>query len=273
LDLSRHKRTFIAFFLSLLPLVARGQAQEEPGIDLSAPRRAETPLPPPPAGTKPVARDASGQDLGPVAPGENDVALADRVKAVQRKGFIKRGRLELGLSLPGSINDAFYEKVGVGGKLAYHFGESFALAARGAYYAQIRSSHVREGNQAFESQLVNSQLLGQAMLDGIWSPVYGKIAWLGSRIVTFDMYLLAGLGGVWSATSIAPRGEGPHIAADLGTGLRFYPANWLALEGGVIATFYPDQAVTSVPSTMQKAIMAQVGVSIFFPTSFRYVYP
>ena len=218
-------------------------------------------------------RDTTAKELGPVAPGESDVALADRVKAVQRKGFLERGRLELGLSLPGSINDAFYEKVGVGGKLAYHFADSFALAARGAYYSQIRSSHVREGKQAFSSQLLNSQLHGQAMLDGVWSPVYGKIAWLGSRIVTFDMYLLAGFGAAWSATSLAPRNEGPHIAADLGLGLRFYPAAWLALEGGVIATFYPDQPVTSVPSTMQKAIMAQVGVSIFFPTTFRYVYP
>jgi outer membrane beta-barrel protein len=273
LDLFRHTSTFIGLFISVVPLAALGGTAEQPGIDLTVPAHPETPLPPPPAGTKPVAREAREGELGPVSPGESDVALEDRVKAVQRKGFIKRGRLELGLSLPGSINDAFYEKVGGGGKLAYHFAESFALAVRGAYYDQIRTSHVREGNEAFDSQLVNSQLLGQAMLDGIWSPVYGKIAWLGSSIVTFDMYLLAGFGAAWSATSIAPRSEGPHIAADLGLGLRFYPAEWLALEGGVIATFYPDQAVTSVPSTMQKAIMAQVGVSVFFPTTFRYVYP
>ena len=218
-------------------------------------------------------RTAPDATTAPLAPGEADVAFADRVKAVQRKGFLKRHRFEIGLDLPASLNDPFYEKVGVGGRIAYNFEDSFAVALRGAYYWSIRTDAVREGNLAFESQLLNSRIYGQAMVDGVWSPVYGKVAWLGSQIVHFDMYLLAGLGAVWSSTSLAPRSEGPHVATDVGLGIRFYPRSWLALDAGVIGTLYPDQPSQSVPSTIQKVIAGHVGVTFFFPTHFEYVYP
>jgi outer membrane beta-barrel protein len=248
--------------------------QEEPGIDLSTPppsanRSEDVPLPPPPPGTT----RARKEDASPLAPGENDVALGDRVKAVQRKGFLKRHRFELGLSLPGTVNDAFYSKVGVGAKLAYNLDDSFALQVRGATFTPLRSSHVREGQLAFQSQLLVSQVNKLAMLDGVWSPVYGKVALLGSKIIHFDLYLLAGLGAVWSATSDAPRSEGPHIATDLGGGIRFYPKDWLAIDGGLVATLYPDQPLKSVPSTLQKVVTAQIGLTVFFPFTFEYVHP
>ncbi len=276
----------MTLLLLLAPLAALSQAQEEPGLDLSEPPPSQTrpekaPLPPPPPGAKPgdagSAKPATPREEAPLAPGERDVALGDRVKAVQLKGFLKRRRLELGLNFPGTVNDAFYEKLGVGGKLAYNFEDSFALAVRGSYFWQIRSAHVREGQAAFSSQILTSRVNGQAMLDGIWSPVYGKVAWLGSQIVHFDMYLLAGLGSVWSATSSTPRGGpfpgGGHAAAEVGGGIRFYPNSWLALDAGVIGTLYPDQPIASAPSTVQKLIVAQLGFAVFFPFSFEYAHP
>ncbi len=208
-----------------------------------------------------------------MAQGEADVALADRVKAVQRKGFLKRNRFELGLDLPVSINDPFYEKLGAGGHIGYNLEDSFAVTLRGAYYWPLRTNAVRQGQLAFGSLILNSAVQGQLMLDGVWSPVYGKVAWLGANIVPFDVYLLAGLGAVWSATSFAPRSEGPHVATDIGAGLRFYPKSWLALDGGLVATLYADQPSTSAPSTIQKIIAARIGVTIFFPFTFEYVYP
>ena len=259
---------------------ALAQTQDEPGLDLTQPPPAEKrPAQPPSSrgegsagGQRPRDRDAAqGPPLA--SPGESDVALGDRVKAVQRKGFLKRHRFELGVDFPGTINDAFFEKLGIGGKLAYNFADSFALEARGAYYFQLRSSHVREGQIAFSSQLLTSQIYGQAMLDGVWSPVYGKVSWLGSSIVHFDLYLLAGVGAVWSATSLAPRSEGPHVATDLGGGIRFYPKDWLSLDAGLVATLYPDQPATSAPSTLQNVVSARIGFTFFFPTHFDYVYP
>jgi outer membrane beta-barrel protein len=268
--------------LAALPWAAV-HGQELPGLDLS--EEPETPEPsarPEPGldlseedDDAPPAADASaplGPGLGaPV--GERDAALADRVKAVQRRGFLKRNRLELGATLPVTVNDAFYQKVGASGRVAYHFRESFALMLRGGWYWPIRTERIREGKIAFSSQLLSSQIDGQIMADAMWSPIYGKVAWLGERIIHFDMFFLAGFGAVWSATSGAPRDLGPHLAADAGTGLRFYPADWLALEAGVGATFYPDQPVVSAPSTMQRVITATIGASIFYPFRFEYARP
>jgi len=86
-----------------------------PGIDLSEPGKTpETPpekaLPRPSQQAAPAERKAAGEaGAAPVlgAPGERDAALADRVKAVQRKGFLKRGRLQVGLELPATLKDAF----------------------------------------------------------------------------------------------------------------------------------------------------------------------
>jgi outer membrane beta-barrel protein len=243
------------------PRADAAPGEDEPGLDL-----AEEPPPP-------EARAERGppQLLG--SPGERDAALGDRVKAVQRKGFLKRGRWELGATMPATVNDAFYQKVGGGLRLAYHLHDNFALRLRGDRFWQVRTDRVREGKIAFSSQLLASQLERQVLLDGVWSPVYGKISWFSSRIVHFDVFLLAGFGLAWSATSKAPRNLGPHVATDFGGGLRFYPTDWLALEGGLTATFYPDQPAANVPSTMQKVVAASFGFSIFYPFGFEYRHP
>jgi outer membrane beta-barrel protein len=296
-------RKTIAILLVALPMVGAPQGLE--GLDLSAPRRKAqpAPLPPPsdadeelpplpsepsePAAPKPAARpaepvNATGGQADLLALPEGDVALGDRVKAVQRKGFLKRHRFEITPLFAATVNDAFYQKVGGGLRAAFNLQDSFAIAARGVIYdfdaagirlQPVRTDNVREGKVAFQSQLLTSQISKLAMVDGIWSPVYGKAAWLDRSIVHFDLYLAAGFGAVWSATSKAPRDEGPHIAADLGAGVRFYPREWMAFEAGMMLTLYPDQPILTVPGTVQKVLAANVGVSFFFPWRFEYVYP
>jgi outer membrane beta-barrel protein len=171
------------------------------------------------------------------------------------------------------VNDAFYQKTGGGLRLAYSLQDAFAVAVRGSYFWPYRTDNVLEGKVALSSQLLTSQLYGQAMVDGVWSPVYGKASFLADAIVHFDLFLAAGFGAVWSATSLKPRNEGPHPAAEVGGGVRFYPREWLAFELGLMATFYPDQPVTSVPATIQSVVVGNVGISFFLPTSFEYVYP
>ncbi len=255
-------------------------AQESQGLDLSAPAKPEERKPEPEPAEKAAAEPARTPGPSKASPGatgtlfgERDVALGDRVKAVQRKGFLKRGRFEVAPILSLSVNDAFYQKVGGGLRLAYSLQDSFAIAVRGSYYTPFRTDNVRAGKLAFQSQLLTSQLYSQAMMDGVWSPIYGKAAFLGDSIIHFDLFLSAGFGAVWSATSDPPRNEGPHPAAEIGGGVRFYPKEWMAFELGLMATFYPDQPIVSVPATIQKVFVANVGVSFFFPTTFEYVYP
>ena len=287
------KPTALLAVLAMTALPCAGRAQEM-GLDLSKPApKPEEAKPAPPAEPPP---DAPGLDLSkpaekpaakapeqapekaakkaPPPPAlTQDVALGDKVKAVQKKGFLKKGRFEIAPTFALTVNDAFYQKFGGGLRLAYSLGDTFALAVRGTYYTPYRTENVRDGKLAFQSQLLTSQLYRQAMVDGVWSPIYGKASFLSKDIVHFDVFLAAGFGLVWSATSFAPRGEGPHLATDFGGGVRFYPKSWLAFELGLLATLYPDQPIQSVPGTIQKVFVANVGVSFFLPPTFDYAYP
>ncbi len=275
----------LALLFCAAPLA--GLAQDMPGIDLSQPAKEPAPaqkppqegeLPPidlsKPQPQAPPAGEAKEAEAKPVLPfSEKDVALGDKVKAVQRKGFIKAHRFEVAPLLSLSVNDPYYQKFGGGLRLAYSIQDSFAVALRGTYFAPLRMDAVREGKLAYKSQLLSSQLYGLGMINGIWSPVYGKASFLNKNIIHFDLFLSAGFGLVWSATSVAPRNEGPHFATDFGGGVRFYPKEWMAFELGLNATLYPDQPNKAVASTIQKVFVANVGFSFFFPPSFEYVYP
>jgi outer membrane beta-barrel protein len=275
----------IAWLAVVVPALALA-AEEQPGIDLSQPpkQKAEPPaegeeLPPIDLSkpSRPPAREA--QQAAPDRPRpiqpftEKDVALGDKVKAVQRKGFLKKGRIELAPIFAATVNDAFYQKFGYGLRLAYNLQDSFAIAVRGTKYAKLRTDNVREGKLAFQSQLLNSDIDQQIMVGGVWSPIYGKASVLQSRIIHFDLFLQAGFGMVWSSTSGPPLSQGPHVAADLGGGLRFYPKDWLAFEVGMLATFYPDQPAAQLPATTQRVFVMNVGMSFFWPLGFDYVYP
>jgi outer membrane beta-barrel protein len=283
----------IAWLAAALPALA----QDVPGLDLSQPPKPKgggdtTELPPidlskpaePPHKATPPEEKPDAQSVVPFS--EKDVALGDKVKAVQRKGFLKRGRFEVAPVFALTVNDAFYQKFGGGLRLAYNIHDSFALALRGVTYRQpefsdprswqpspIRTDNARAGKIAFKGQLLSSQIYDQLMLDGIWSPVYGKVSFRQKHIVHFDLFLSAGFGLVWSATTEPPRNEDPHIATDFGGGLRFYPKDWFAFELGMTATLYPDRPIASLPATIQKVFVANFGVSFFFPTTFDYVHP
>lgn len=272
----------IAWLLAAAP--AAVLAQEQPGLDLTQPPRPKEPAaeelpgldlsrpaePPPRAAPAPAAEERP-RTFQPFS--EKDVALGDKVKAVQRKGFLKKGRIELAPVFAATVNDAFYEKFGYGLRLAYNLHDAFAVAVRGTRYTKYKTDNVREAKIAFQSQLLNSDIEQQVMLDGVWSPIYGKASFLGDSIVHFDLFLSAGFGLVWSATSGPPLDQGPHWATDFGGGVRFYPREWMAFEIGLLATLYPDQPVALLPATVQKVFAANVGLSFFFPTSFEYVYP
>ncbi len=279
----------IALFAAAVPAVA--PAQDVPGIDLSAPPQeperaggdeqptidlSKPPEPaeattPPPAAAAPSKKEERPREFQGFS--EKDVALGDKVKAVQRKGFIKHHRFELAPIFATTVNDAFFQKFGFGARFAYNLHDSFAVAARYTRFVNRRSDNVREAKIAFQSQVLESRIDQQAMLDGVWSPVYGKASFRGKDIVHFDLYLSAGFGYVWTATSGEPRDLGPHLATDFGGGVRFYPKEWLAFDLGLLATLYPDQPIERLPATTQKVFAANVGVSFFWPFTFDYVHP
>ena len=161
----------IAWLLAAIPAVALA-AEEQPGLDLSQPPKPPPPkdaeeLPPLDLGTTPSPSAKAGEAAPTPEPkptevkpfSEKDVALGDKVKAVQRKGFLKKGRLEVAPVFAATVNDAFYQKFGYGLRLAYNIEDSFAIAVRGARYTKYRSDRPRANTlQAMRASLLASAI-------------------------------------------------------------------------------------------------------------------
>lgn len=195
--------------------------------------------------------------------GEREITQEDRVKSVQNKVYLKKGRFELAPFVSFSVNDPYYSKFGAAIRGAYYLADTLALSLRGNFYQVLPTDDVRTAKRVFQSQIYYSEPQWSGMADVEWSPLYGKVAWYNS-ILHFDAYLLAGAGVVYTATS-ALDGRGPNVAADLGVGARFVAMDYLAVNVALINTSYVDQPVGTTKSAMQNLMTVNAGISLFFP--------
>ncbi len=246
------------------------------GLDLSdeAPEESaeaseETPAAPPPASAEELARQ---RGTLPASGVEERVTEDDRVKAVQRKHFLKKGRLEVVPSFAMSLNDAFYTKVGGGIAANYHFADSLALSLHYDKFGIAQSDNVRIAKRELKSLLLSSKLDWTAGADFLWTPIYGKLAF-GNTIVQYDLFLLAGAGVAWSQTSGAPVDDGAHPAIDVGVGQRFAIFDFMAFEFWVKQLMYADRPQDRQISEIQKVLTLNAGLSFWLPGSFRYENP
>ncbi len=235
-------------------------AQNSPD-DLFAPA---APAPPPPR-PQPTASPVEPVPLAPerahdveqaLGPGEHDVNLEDRVKAVPRKGFIKAHRVSVSGLGSASLTDAFFQKWGGGGQLAYSFTDPFALSLSYAYFHDQTTYNVNIAKQVLSSQLFVTRLHSVATADFQWTPVSGKFKFFNS-IGYLDFYPFAGFGVAQGETNWSP-------AAEVGLGERVFLTDFLSVGLEAKYDLYTDQAANG-PSVLQRVLLLNALVSIWFP--------
>jgi outer membrane beta-barrel protein len=235
--------------------------KDEPGLDLTSPTTPASTTPKPAAAKPPADKKA-----GDSAAVERDITQDDRVKSVQRKLYMKRGRFELAPYFAVNVNDPFYTKLGGAIRAAYYPHDTLAVSARFTLLSTAPTEDVRTAKRNFNSRIFFSVPYWTAMADVEWSPIYGKVAIFNS-ILHFDGYLLAGGGVVFAETTPASDGirTGLKPAFDLGVGFRFITKDWLAVNVALINTAYVDVPTGSVKGSTQNMMLIHMGVSIFFP--------
>ncbi len=230
-------------------------AQNSPD-DLFAPAP-PAPAPPQPAPSSgppaPLPPEQAQQALGP---GERDVNLEDRVKAVPHKGVIKAHRVSVTGLGSASLSDAFFQKWGGGGQLAYSFTDAFALSLSYAYFHDQTTYNVNTAKQVLSSQLFVTRLHSVATADFQWTPVYGKFKFF-NNIVYMDFYPFAGFGMAQGETNWSP-------AAEVGLGERVFLTDFLSVGLEAKYDMYADQAANG-PSTLQRVLLMSALVTIWFP--------
>jgi outer membrane beta-barrel protein len=203
----------------------------------------------------PVAPDAPAAAPSPSAP-----EVSDRIRSIQPRAIVKRGRFSLTAWGTASVNDPFQTKAGGTLSLAFHLENTLAFSLRGGILRVLKDEDLQVARQNFQVGIVASQPGWLAMADAEWTPVYGKLRF-GDSILHLDGYVIGGLGTVVS--------RGPEVAFEAGVGLRFIATEWLAFNLAWLNTFYLDKPVGSSTTLIQNLMTANVGVSVFLPFSNR----
>ena len=228
--------------------------------------------------------------------GEEQVS-SPSVYVVQRKAFLRTGKLELTPMFSTSFSDQFVQTLGVSGSLSWHLSEVFALELFGGYLAPSESELTQEINRISRLQpefAKLTQLLWAAGVGVQWSPIYGKIRLFNKSLGNFAFYL--GLGGGIGQTRVqctqgerldpqqfgdafCPRPGGNEIVyepevtrfvASVSGGARVDIRNWLAikveLRDYVFATrtYRPDSDDATLTDTIKNNLFLQMGLSFLF---------
>lgn len=216
------------------------------------------------AATEPTRKPVT--NTGPAV--ERDITQEDRVKSVQRKLYLKRGRFELAPYVLISVNDPYYSKFGGAVRAAFYPADALAFSVRGTYMAVTPTDDVRIAKRVFQARIFNSVPQWSVMANFEWSPIYGKVSFLNS-ILHLDSYLLGGMGIVYTETSkLANRTVNP--AADLGIGIRFVAKDFLAVNVALINTTYVDIPANTDKAGTQNIMALHAGISLFIPFKSTY---
>lgn len=216
------------------------------------------------------------------------IKLEDRIKAVQGRLFLKKGRFEVSPSFLLGLNDPFSQNMGGQLELDYFIAESFGINANFGYATDITSNNATfvtpktylEKNDLAVPDM--GRMKYYASLGANWSPIYGKVSFLSQLIVHFDGYISInfGVAGVdyrgWEG-DLSNRVEkdmgGMRFMSSVGVGERIFLNRWLVLKlelKDIIYTmdlkpkYYPN-GLTDI----QNNLVGLVGISLFFPMQFE----
>lgn len=230
------------------------------------------------------AQTSEEQEAGDTSEVDRDVGpLRERIRPVSGHLFRKQGRFELSPSVTVSLRDAFFTKFIFGANLAYHPTEWLGIAVRAGYSiptvaqsAQICTPQVEgaERRCAFPrfdqlSGFAPGQIRLIGGVDAQLSPIYGKISVLAEHFLHFDMYAIVGAAAVqYVGPGTAAEAQRLGLGANLGGGMRVFITRWLTTRIELRDTIYPEVVFGVREPQVRHQILFELGVSIFFPTTF-----
>jgi outer membrane beta-barrel protein len=213
--------------------------------------------------------------MRPAVAEEKPKELKDRISSVSNRTFVKARRLEL-MVFPCtsiSLNDAFYQKLGLGGGLAYHISEAFAIQVIGTYTLdklnlKTENTSLYTSDNKGATIPYSGKRTWLADIDLTWAPIYGKISVASEAVMHFDTYLLLGFGAVGG--ELAKNKTHVGLAMPFGLGIRLFFTHWLALKAELKDFMIFNDKTTinkegsQSSSGVQHQLMFNLGLSFFF---------
>lgn len=225
--------------------------------------------------------------------------LNEQIFAVQQIYTLRVRRFEITPYWGFTFNDQFVNHPGPGLALNYYIWNSFAVGLNGNYYNWFNM------DQQFNGDVRRAARVGVPLTEYNWSaalnltyvPIIGKFNGFGDFIFQYDFYVVAGAGFI--STRPIPVFDPVYrdfsyttkFAGNAGLGFRVFFYRWLAavmelrdyvyqekLESiksisGLTPSARQNEKVWYGETSLTNAVQAQVGISIFLPTSFEYRLP
>jgi len=232
-------------------------------------------------------------------PKPEDIAKAAKknvnaeVYAVQQIYALRTHRLELQPYWSVALNDQFVGHTGPGMSMNFYITNVLAIGVNGNYYLNSDSDFNFQNRRAAHIAVPLTEYLAGGNFNFTYVPIYGKFAGFSNFIFHYDAYVVGGV-GVLDTRPIAvidPDNRNfsykPKVDFDVGVGLRIFFNRWFAaileirdyiyneqLENLTVSQTNPTDASTWYgQNQLTNNIQAQLGISIFLPTSWEYRLP
>ena len=217
-----------------------------------------------------------------------DILRQDRIKkdrlikTIQRKNFLKLGRVETSPYLGFVTNDPFINRYLFGVGAAYHVTEIFAVEANLGYAPNLGKADWKPlTEQLVEKNKVSPDISKLTMFTNAgfqFSPIYGKVALSGRRIVNFDIFAAFGLGLTLTQDDLDALGDDSleaqatanqwHPTTNIGGGVRVVFNDMIAfrLEGRSLVYI---ETIASKTLEMKNNFIVAGSASFFVPSMNR----
>lgn len=198
-----------------------------------------------------------------------------RIFVLQRKPFLRKGRLELVPHFGMTVNDSLIRQYDGGGQLVFHFTEDFWFGGTFSWFdfgelGGVTEDYfeVLEKTQSIPDVVEMSWYAGA---DFGYVPVSGKFALFNSGIIYYDLSLFVG-GGYATYLSGGAGGETGAPAGSIGIQPRIFLTRWLALTGQVRDTIFLAslKSGSGTEDSLTHVVTVTGGLSIFIPFGFEY---
>ena len=221
-------------------------------------------------------------------------AFEGKIQPVSGQLYRKAGRFELTLGGAMSLNDAFFNKYMGDVKLGYHLWEFLSVSAHAAYGTTVPTDSTtvcptgeacRDATDA-ELWQVPGRIRGVYGVEVALSPIYGKLNVFSEKVGHIDLSITLGADLIQhdevlstaDAAQHALEGKEPAqlntFGFHSGVGMRLFLSQVLALRLDLRNYIY----LVDVPNgdnaaegnkDLQNQLMAEIGLSVFFPFSNR----
>ena len=185
------------------------------------------------------------------------------IAVIQKRFLPKTERFEISALGFTNVNNPFFNNLGGGLKLSYHFTEKWSLGVLGNWFGvsnrQVTDDLVKNAGVKTASLVTPKSFMGGAVT---WSPIYGKISLLNRSIVPFDLNF--SLGGGVTETEVKSGEPTIHLA----TSQNFAISQSWSFRWDIMWNFYQAEATDKNGNSTKLAqndLFIGLGVSLFIP--------